>query len=245
MSFQTAFFTNANVQSMASYVSRSTKIPMSVILAQMADETFYGTSYAWDNLKNPAGIGGSDNGFAYYSTYTDAAVAYANFYLDNSNYAHVLAVARSGGTPDQVAVAIGQSPWASSHYDATVCPKGCDYMPPNPGIDLINIIEEYNLTKYDTSVQLSTDTAYVPTCSGIGNYMGTGKAVDVETGLFLFQEDIGDITINTVVNSQCQQKARYIHAPATTAANSALAIAAFATVGIAGYFAYKHYKGTK
>ncbi len=241
MSYQTAFFTNANVQAVASYVSRSTKIPMSVILAQMADETGYGTSYQWVSCKNPAGL--TLNGLSCFSSYAQAEQTYANYY-HNGDYDHVLQAAASGGTPQQVAVAIGESPWASSHYDATVCPNGCDYMPPNPGIDLTNIIAEYDLTKYDT-VQLSSDAAYVPTCSGIGNYMGTGKTVDVETGLFLFQEDIGDIIINTVVNSQCQQKARYIHAPAKTADHSALAVAAFATVGIAGYFAYKHYKGTK
>lgn len=241
MSNPTAFFMNANVQAVASYVSRSTKIPISVILAQMADETGYGTSYQWVSCKNPAGL--TLDGLTCFSSYEEAEQTYASYY-HNGDYNHVLQVAASGGTPQQVAVAIGQSPWASSHYNAAVCPQGCDYIPQNPGIDLINIIDDYDLTTYDT-VQLSSDTAYVPTCSGIGNFMGTGKAVDVETGLFLFQEDIGDITINTVVNSQCQQKARYIHAPATTAANGALAVAAFATVGIAGYFAYKHYKGTK
>lgn len=239
MSYQSAFFLNANVQAMASYVSQSTNIPLSVILAQMADETRYGTSYQWMSCKNPAGL--SLNGqLGCFTSYQQAEQTYAEYY-HNGYYNHVLAVAKSGASPQQVAVAIGQSPWAGTHYDATVCPKGCDYMPPNPGIDLIDIIDEYDLTRYD-AVQLSSDTAYIPTCSGIGNYMGTGKAVDVETGLFLFQEDIGDITINTVVDSQCQEKARYIHAPVTSAANSALAVAAFATVGIAGYFAYKHYK---
>ena len=135
-----AFFSSSTVQGIARTVFDSTRIPVSVILAQMSIETGYGTSSLWLSCHNPAGINGSGcGGFASYASYTAAAQGYAATY-HNGYYAQVLAVAGSGGTPDQVAVALGQSPWAHSHYA-----RGCG----SPGCQLIEQITTYNLTQYD------------------------------------------------------------------------------------------------
>ena len=137
-----AFFSSSTVQGIARTVFDSTRIPVSVILAQMSIETGYGTSSLWLSCHNPAGINGTGcGGFAAYPSYTAAAQGYAATY-HNGYYAHVLAVARSGGTPDQVAVALGQSPWASSHYAGS-----CG----SPGCQLVEQIAAYNLTQYDVT----------------------------------------------------------------------------------------------
>lgn len=140
------FFTNASVQSLARTVSAQTSIPVSVILAQMADETAYGTSPAWINCHNPAGIKGTGcYPYQAYSSYAAAAQGYANFYLQNSNYQPVLAAARSGASPQQVAIALGESPWASSHY----------ILNGQKGGILLNIMQAFHLTQYDVAISPS------------------------------------------------------------------------------------------
>ncbi len=142
MSYQTAFFANPTVLGIARAVFAATKIPVSVILAQMSIETGYGTSALWRQCRNPAGIKGSGCGaFQSYASYAAAAQGYAATY-HNGYYAQVLAVAASGASPQQVAVALGQSPWAGSHYTGN-----CG----SPGCQLIQQITAYNLTQYDTA----------------------------------------------------------------------------------------------
>lgn len=143
MAFQTAFFHNATAQFIARYVSAATGIPVSVLLAQMSIETYYGTSNLYVHCHNPAGIKGSGAcyPFADYPSYQAGAQGYAHFYLANSYYAPVLAVARSGASPTQVAIALGQSPWARSHYMGT-----CG----SPGCQLVEQMQTYQLTQYDT-----------------------------------------------------------------------------------------------
>jgi len=148
-----AFFTNPNVQYIARYVHQYTAIPVSVILAQMADETGYGTSYIWLHCYNPAGINGNGCVFPYqgYSNYADAAKGYVATYL-NGDYNNVLAVARSGASPQAVAQAIGNSPWAGSHY----------ILNGQPGGSLINIINNNNLTQYDSPAPLPSAVKSTP-----------------------------------------------------------------------------------
>jgi len=142
-----AFFQNSVVQSMTSTVSAKTGIPKSVLLAQMADETGYGTSYAWLSSRNPAGIKAApgaysaDPPYAYYSSYEAAAAGWADFYLENTYYSTVLAKARAGASPAAVAIALGQSPWASGHYEVNGQPGGI----------LVNLINTYQLEQYDTN----------------------------------------------------------------------------------------------
>lgn len=146
------FFQSQNTRTFANVVYEKTHIPQSVIMAQMGIETAYGQSQPWRVCKNPAGIKqysptpcqANDGGwYRSYSTYAAAAQEYADFYLNNSYYSHVLAVAQSGGSPEQVATALGQSPWASSHYRLT--PSSPD------GSLLISIMRQYNLTQYDVT----------------------------------------------------------------------------------------------
>ncbi len=141
MSYQTSFFASATTQGIARAVFAATHIPVSVILAQMSIETGYGTSNLWRQCHNPAGIKGTGCGaFQSYPSYAAAASGYAATY-HNGYYSHVLAVATSGGSPTQVAVALGQSPWAGSHY-AGACGS--------PGCQLVQQITTYHLTQYDT-----------------------------------------------------------------------------------------------
>lgn len=150
------FFNNPIVQSMARTVSAQTAIPVSVLLAQMADETAYGTSSAWLNCHNPAGIKGIGcNPYQAYSSYATAAQGYANFYLQNANYQSVLTIARSGASPQTVAMALGQSPWASSHY----------ILNGQPGGILINIMQMFNLVQYDISTTIARPPASIVSSS--------------------------------------------------------------------------------
>ena len=156
MSSPTAFFQNSTTQQIARFVFAATRIPVSVILAQMSIETAYGTSQAYLSCHNPAGIKGSgtcDPPYAEYATYQAGAQGYANFYLDNSYYASVLATARSGASAQQVAIALGQSPWAGSHYTGHCGSDGCQ---------LIEQINTYQLTQYDTPVSTTTPPVTVP-----------------------------------------------------------------------------------
>ncbi len=184
-----SFFNSSTVQGIAVYVSRSTTIPVSDILAQMADETGFGTSYQWIACKNPAGL--SLNGqLGCFTSYQQAEQTYAGYY-HNGYYNNVLAVAKSGASPQQVAVAIGESPWASSHYDADNTGQ--------PGIDLINIINNYNLTQYDRLTTQQTSALHCDTTL-YGTYVGTGASADVSNGLEVYTRTVGGVKINTVIN---------------------------------------------
>lgn len=153
----TAFFTSATVQGMARAVYNATRIPVSVILAQMAIETAYGTSNLWLNCHNPAGINGPGTGvcqgFASYPSYAAAASGYAATY-HNGYYARVLAAAASGASPNQVAVALGQSPWAESHYQGRCGTPGCQ---------LIQVMQTFHLTRYDVPTTHTTNPIPTPT----------------------------------------------------------------------------------
>lgn len=211
-----AFFQQGYVQMIAAYVHSKTSIPVSVIMAQMGDETEYGTSQAWLQCHNPAGIenGGTCSGiYSYYPTYADAAVGYADFYLQNSNYANVLAVARSGASPDAVCYAIGQSQWAlPGHYTYNGVEGGA----------LVSIIQTYNLTQYDKPGALlsvppsgspgsATSTVSPPNCTQYGTYVGAGAAADVATGLYVFARTVNGVTIKTAVDQSCQLIGQWAH----------------------------------
>ena len=226
-----AFFQQGYVQYIASYVHSKTSIPVSVIMAQMGDETEYGTSQAWLQCHNPAGIenGGTCSGiYSYYPTYQDAAVGYANFYTQNANYANVLAVARSGGSPDAVAYAIGASPWAGGHYAY----NGID------GEALVSIIQTYNLTRYDKPGALSVPPSgspgsAPPNCTKYGTYVGAGAAADVAADLFVFQTTTNGVTVKTAVDQSCQLVGQWVHGspkPVSVTTPATIAQKIYATV---------------
>ncbi len=100
----------------------------SVVLAQWAEETAYG-GYDWSVAHNPGNVGSFDG---------RPVNAYIQC-LQNGYYANVLA-AKSWSAQ---CYALGNSPWASAHYEASG---------PPPGEDLIKIVNANNLTQYDGSV---------------------------------------------------------------------------------------------
>lgn len=153
----TAFFSSSVAQEIAATVYAQTRILRSVILAQMAVETGFGTSNLWLNCHNPAGINGSGTGgcagFASYPTYTAAAQGYAATY-ENGLYSGVLAAAQAGDSAETIAVAVGESPWAASHYRGVCGADGCQ---------LVAMIQQWNLTQYDgTTIKTTTPTTSVP-----------------------------------------------------------------------------------
>ncbi len=232
---------NSAVQYIAAYAHMKTGIPRSVLLAQILWETAGATSNVWYTCHNPAGItGGSCGGecgsvpcsYAYYPTYQDAAVGYADNYL-GGYYNNVLAIARAGGSYAQVCYALGQSPWAGSHYE-------CDGV---AGEILVQTIQLNGLTRFDAvpatvtvtvpsgsetatgtatgTTQKQTSSPNQPNCSAqtlatLGSYVGEGSAAAVQPGLYLFSKAANGVIINTVVNSNCQVQGTFAHAPTTT-----------------------------
>lgn len=204
MSYQVDFFANDNVQMIATYVHQQTSIPTSVLLAQMAIATGYGTSSEWTSCKNPGTKDASGN-YPCFSTYQAGADAYAQTW-ENGNYASVLFAAKMNETPDAIAKLIGQSTWTTSHYIY----KG------EVGGLLTNLIQTYDLTKYDQAVTaMSTDKANISTsCCGYGDFMGYGHEVGLQDGLFLYQKaDKNGFTISTVVNEDCEVTETFILEP--------------------------------
>lgn len=125
----------ASVTPDAQIASARTGVPVAVILAQWAIETGWGTSPAWLQGNNYAGVsyGGSVNSFPDRAA---GLAAYINV-MNQSDYATV----RSAGGDAAAAAALGASPWAASHYaDASGV----------QGSLLDDVITENNLTQYDT-----------------------------------------------------------------------------------------------
>lgn len=110
-----------------------TGLMVSVILAQWANETGWGSSPYFTDGHNPAGISPGGVVAAYPSL--DAGVAAWIQTMDLPYYDAV----RSAQGRNAQAVALGESPWAGSHYD-----NGS-----GPGSMLIEIINENNLWTYD------------------------------------------------------------------------------------------------
>ncbi len=121
---------------------------VSVVLAQWASETGYG-GYDWSVAHNPGNVGSFDgrpvNTFPNLQTGVDAYIQT----LQNGYYRAVLAAT----TWSSQCYALGNSPWASGHYEAAG---------PPPGEDLIKIVNANNLTQYDGSQPTPTPTPKPP-----------------------------------------------------------------------------------
>lgn len=115
----------------ARMASSRTGVPVSVILAQWAIETGYGTSRAWLKGNNYAGVSPGGR-LADYPTRTDGLAAYIAT-LQHRRYDPIRHTSSAHGA----AVALGQSPWAESHY-------GGD------GRQLIQVMDQWGLSQYDT-----------------------------------------------------------------------------------------------
>lgn len=212
------------------YVHSRTGIPISVLMAQVLDETGGLTSAVWYSCHNPAGIeGGSCGGpYAFYATYVEAAQGYADTYM-GGYYNNVLALARSGASIQALCVAIGDSPWAGSHY---VGSNG------EPGGALYEIIQCNDLTQFDSVSGSSSTTPYTgtttgvhrsdggygstsgsgvpfnpgyPTCTKYGSFIGEGAAADVRSGLYVFAETVNGVTIKTATDQTCQLVGQWVH----------------------------------
>lgn len=122
----------------ARLVWRATGIPISLLLAQMAQESGFGTSDAWVSRNNPAGLmaGGRAATFA---DWREAAEAYARALL-LPYYDQVRAAARAGRPLRELVRLLGESPWDAGQY--RLAPFG-------PGGKLWAIIQEYNLVRFD------------------------------------------------------------------------------------------------
>lgn len=137
MSSQTDFFTK--MMPYAVEASNRTHVPVSVILAQWANESAYGTSDLAKNANNFGGINHTGNSIAAgtygaYAKYSDI-----NQFVDD--YVRVLNLSyydkvRAAGTVDGAVRALGDSPYAGSHYSVNGV----------PGQSLANIINQYHLS---------------------------------------------------------------------------------------------------
>lgn len=121
----------ADVLGDARAARRATGLPVSVILAQWANETGYGTSRAWREGHNYAGV--SPGGRVAY--YADRGAGLAG-YVDTVNRPTYDSVRASlGGSAHDVAQAVADSPWAAGHY--------------NGGRGLTTVMDRFTLTSYD------------------------------------------------------------------------------------------------
>jgi hypothetical protein len=111
----------------------ATGLEVSVILAQWANETGWGSSDFFSQGHNPAGISPGGNVAAYPSL--EAGV---DAWISTMELSYYNGVRAAEGRQAQ-AVALGESPWAGSHYD-----NGN-----GPGSMLIEIINENSLWLYD------------------------------------------------------------------------------------------------
>lgn len=117
----------------AQVVSRESSVLVSVILAQWADETAWGTSEAWVDGHNPAGI--SPGGvIASYPSISEGVDSWLATILDPLYNDVRLATGWNAQ-----ALALGESPWAAGHYELGGV----------PGAALVAIITEQSLWQYD------------------------------------------------------------------------------------------------
>lgn len=110
-----------------------TGVLTSVILAQWADETGYRWPPPDNNPGNVGTFGGHTTSYATVQAGVDG-------YILTMNLPYYTGVRSSVGWMAQCH-ALGESPWAGSHYEASG---------PPPGEDLVKIIEANNLTQYDS-----------------------------------------------------------------------------------------------
>jgi hypothetical protein len=134
-SFEQLFITN-NVAA-AARCAADTGLWTSVVLAQWADETAWGTSRAWVYGHNPAGI--SPGGVI--ASYPSEGAGFAAWVetMELPAYAPVRSVKSEG--PQSQALALGRSPWAGGKYIAEGSTQ--------PGSALVSIIISMDLTAYD------------------------------------------------------------------------------------------------
>jgi hypothetical protein len=138
MSFFTDYLADAKKASAAC------KVLVSVILAQWADETGSGGSSAFVSGNNYAGVS-----YSGVSSFPSKAAG-LDAYIQTLNLGFYDQVRSASGWRNQC-VELGASPWAAGHYNANAYNAGerGAALLANAGIDLINIVNENNLTQFD------------------------------------------------------------------------------------------------
>lgn len=200
MGNNTTFF--SDYLSDALHASAQTKVLVSVILAQWADETGYGGSSAFVSGNNYAGV--SYSGVSKFPTKAAGLAAYIEV-LNQSNFDNVRAAV---GAQAQC-VALGQGPnpstgqgaWAQSGYDFNDYIKGVPFAHLNWGIDLKGIINAYNLTQYDGTIALAAGLTSNATTAGVSAaavFAGSPEGSQILQPAPGFTSDIasGEIIIN-------------------------------------------------
>lgn len=174
----------------AVHVACQTGIYPSVLLAQMAIETAYGSSRFWMENNNPAGLHGGSRA---YRDLLEAADDYARI-LNLNYYCEVRLLALEGKHPDEVAKAMGRSPFSECHYRCyrgtePDRPRACTPNPQcsgtlaTPGGALILVMRQWDLYRYDTGfraippqekvIRAIRDNPWLPTLVvGTGVYLG-------------------------------------------------------------------------
>lgn len=139
----------------AQLASEKLNIKPSVILAQWAYESAWGTSDLSIRSGNMGGIKHTANSIDYGST---GALGYADYKMDKSKFvadyvrvlsynAHGYDKVRANGSWLDQAVWLGRSDYAESHYNDSK--QGVGY-------DLVQMIQANNLTQFDTGAAAST-----------------------------------------------------------------------------------------
>ncbi len=101
----------------AKYAASQTGWDGNLILAQWACETGWGTSSAWTQRFNPAGLNITSDAVSgdSYGSVQGGVKAYIDFI--NGDTAGYYKAVKSASTPAAAAVALGNSPWAGGHYN--------------------------------------------------------------------------------------------------------------------------------
>ncbi len=134
------FLANDAILHYCAEASKARQLWPSVVLAQWGIETAWGTSEAFVNGHNFAGVSSGGKVLAY-ANYAEGLAAYI-WVLGLDYYAAVRAAHDEG--PVAQAHALGASPWAASHYRAA----GSDV----DGSLLVDVIADYGLERFDATL---------------------------------------------------------------------------------------------
>lgn len=146
-----AFVNDEDIQHYVAAVAKVTPMLPSVILAQWGNETAWGTSVAFVDGHNVAGISSGGRVIDYVSL-----VAGVNAYIQTIGLPYYDAVhAAKDAGPIAQARALGESPWAGGHYTG-VAPF--DY----PGGALVAEIEAFDLARFDSLLEAGPGTIPPP-----------------------------------------------------------------------------------
>jgi|HubBroStandDraft_1064217.scaffolds.fasta_scaffold174371_3 hypothetical protein len=128
----------------AQWASRDTGVLVSVILAHWAGEN----GYKWPPPgNNPGNVGNTEHGgMVNYANITQGVAAY----IQTMNLGYYKAVRSAVGAIAQ-ADALGASPWAAGHYGSP------------PGSNLVALINDYGLTRYDNGGATPVPPPVTPT----------------------------------------------------------------------------------